>query len=115
MMTNIVQFLQYKNEKDEQTFQKLFQKANSFNDKLDALLQNKQLQVEDHKLFLAFLAYLEGQQIEPKQLFRDVIRLPKFQFEARYNMNWGQVVRLCVTFLSILQENDPESYKEFMF
>lgn len=112
-MTNILQFLQYKNEKDERLIQKLFQKANSFDDKLDQLIENKDLQVDDHKLFLAFLGYLEEQKIDPQQLFKDVLKLPKYQFEMQYDMNWGQVVKLSVTFLTILRTNDPESYKQF--
>ena len=112
-MTNILQFLHYKNEKDEQLIQKLFQKANSFDDKLDQLIENKHLQVDEHKLFLAFLGYLEEQKIEAQQLFKDVLRLPKYQFEMQYEMNWGQVVKLSVTFLTILRTNDPESYKQF--
>jgi hypothetical protein len=112
-MTNILHFLQYKNEKEEARLQKLFQKAHSLDERLDALIKTKHLQVEDHKLFLAFLAYLEKEQIEPQQLFRDVINLPKFEFEARYHMNWGQVVRLAVTFLTILRINNPDSYQQF--
>jgi hypothetical protein len=113
-MTNILNFLQYKNEKDEQLIEQLFQKAHSSHNRLDALLESKQLQVEDHKLFLAFLTYLEEQKIPAQQLFKDVIHLPKYQFEARYAMNWGQVVRLSVTFLTILRTNDLESYKQIM-
>lgn len=67
-MTNILHFLQYKNEKEEVRLQKLFQKAHSLDERLDALIETKHLQVEDHKLFLAFLAYLEEEQIEPQQL-----------------------------------------------
>ncbi|MGM9949501.1 MAG: hypothetical protein ACI33P_05215 [Lysinibacillus sp.] len=113
-MTNILHFLQYKNEKEEAHIQKLFQKAHSLDERLDALIESKHLQVEDHKLFLAFLAYLKEEQIEPQQLFRDVIHLPKFEFEARYHMNWGQVVRLAVTFLTILRKNDTQGYRQFL-
>ena len=112
-MTNILDFLQYKNEKEEARLLKLFQKAHSLDERLDALIETKHLQVEDHKLFLAFLAYLEQEQIEPQQLFKDVINLPKFEFEANYEMNWGQAVRLAVTFLTILRSNDPDSYQQF--
>ena len=76
-------------------------------------IENKHLQVDDHKLFLAFLAYLEEQKIEPQQLFQDVLKLPKYQFEMQYEMNWRQVIKLSVTFLTILRTNDPESYKQF--
>ena len=113
-MTNILHFLQYKNEKEEARIQKLFQKAHSLDERLDALIESKHLQVEDHKLFLAFLAYLKEERIEPQQLFRDVIHLPKFEFEERYHMNWGQVVRLAVTFLTILRKNDMQGYRQFL-
>lgn len=112
-MTDILNFLQYKNEKQEQMIIRCFAKSNSLDDKLDELLAYKELQLEDHKLFLAFLTYLEQQKIQPYQLFRDVIHLPKHQFEARYEMNWAQVVKLSVTFLTILRINDRESYEQF--
>ncbi|MEO4053421.1 hypothetical protein [Solibacillus sp. CAU 1738] len=113
-MTNIINFLQKKHEHDEQRIEKLFQKANSHSEKLDLLIQQKELAVHDHQLFLAFLTYLEQQQINAQQLFKDVINLPKFQFEAQYCMNWTQVVKLSVTFLTILKHNDPESYEHFI-
>ena len=113
-MTTIINFLQHHNEKQEREIQKLFQKANSLDDKLDTLIQQKHLQIQDHKLFLAFLAHLEQQQIPANQLFKDVLQLPKHQFESRYNMKWVQVVTLSVTFLTILRTNEPESYKQFM-
>lgn len=113
-MTTIINFLQHHNEKQEREIHKLFQKANSLDDKLDTLIQQKHLQIQDHKLFLAFLAHLEQQKIPANQLFKDVLQLPKHQFEARYNMKWVQVVTLSVTFLTILRTNEPESYKQFM-
>lgn len=113
-MTNLINFLQKKQEHDERKIEMLFQMAHSRTEKLDLLIQQKELAVQDHQLFLAFLTYLEQHQIEPIQLFKDVIHLPKFQFEAKYKMNWVQVVKLSVTFLTILRENDTESYKQFM-
>ena len=113
-MTDLINFLQYRNAKLEQQLEKLFERANSPADRVDALLKDKRLQLEDHKLFLAFLAYLEQQQLDAKKLFRDVLRLPKYQFETTYYMNWSQVIKLSVTFLTILRTNDQESYKHFI-
>ncbi|MBS7345524.1 MAG: hypothetical protein KIG60_07755 [Caryophanon sp.] len=109
----IINFLQHKNARDEAQLIKLFAKSHSLDERLDALLANKELHVHDHALFLAFLAYVEAQHMEAQALFYDVIHLPKFQFEARYQMNWAQVVKLAVTFLTILRENDYESYEQF--
>ncbi|ATP42465.1 hypothetical protein CSE16_14595 [Solibacillus sp. R5-41] len=113
-MSNIINFLQYKNEQLEIQLEELFQRRNSPHDKLDSLLQNKNLQLEDHKLFLAFLAYLEEQQLDAQLVFKDVLKLPKHQFEAKYAMNWSQVIKLSVTFLTILRTNDPQSYKQLV-
>ena len=113
-MTDILNFLQFKNEKLEQQLEKLFERANSPANRVDALLENKEVQLEDHKLFLAFLAYLEQQHIDAKFLFKDVLRLPKHQFELKYEMNWTQVMKLSVTFLTILRTNDLNSYKQFI-
>lgn len=110
---DIINFLQHKNARDEQQFLKLFAKSHSLDERLDALLAHKAIAPYDHALFLAFLAYVNDQQLEAKQLFYDVIHLPKYQFEARYAMNWAQVVKLAVTFLTILRENDYESYEQF--
>lgn len=109
----LINFLQRKNEKVDTELTKLFTRAHSFDERLNLLLTNRQLQLDDHKLFLAFLAYLAEQGIEPEQIFRDVIELPKHQFEAHYNMNWSQVVKLACTFLVILKEHNPEAYDAF--
>ncbi|MEK4627933.1 MAG: hypothetical protein ABS944_05350 [Solibacillus sp.] len=113
-MTDILDFLLFRNEKLERQLMKIFERANSPADRVDALLQQQVVQLEDHKLFLAFLAYLEEQQIEPQQLFKNVLKLPKHQFEAMYEMNWSQVIKLSVTFLTILRTNDQVSYKHFV-
>ena len=110
---DIINFLQHKNARDEAQLAKLFTKSHSLDERLDALLAVKHIDMNDHTLFLAFLAYVDAQQLDAKSLFYDVIHLPKFQFEARYEMNWAQVVKLAVTFLAILRENDRESYEQF--
>ena len=112
-MTDIINFLQHKNEREERLIEVCFQKAHSLDEKLDALLQHKSIQIEDHKLFLAFLKYIEQQQLDPQHLFRDVIQLPKHQFQQYYHMNWAQVVKLSVTFLTILKQNDASNYEYF--
>ncbi|MGN7476706.1 hypothetical protein ACTHOQ_02530 [Solibacillus silvestris] len=113
-MTDILNFLHYKNEKLENELSKLLERANSPAGRVDALLENKALQLEDHKLFLAFLAYLAQQKLDAKTLFQDVLRLPKHHFEAKYEMKWTQVIKLSVTFLTILRTNDINSYKQFI-
>ena len=110
----LIDFLQYRSQKEESLIEKCFRKANSLDKTLDLLLERKELQVEDHKLFLAFLAYLEEQQLVPRLVFKDVVTMPKHLFEAEYNMVWSQVVKLAVTFLTILRENDYESYVQFL-
>lgn len=112
-MTEIINFLQHKNAKDEAQIEKSFQKAHSLDDKLEALIQSKELQVKDHQLFLAFLTYAETKQLNPQLVFKDVIQLPKHQFEQRYNINWAQVVKLAATFLTILKHQSPEEYAQF--
>lgn len=113
-MTNLLNFLQYKNKKLELRLEKLFERANSPSDRMDALLETKELVVEDHKLFLAFLAYLNEQQLDAKKIFRDALKLPKHEFEAQYAMQWSQVIKFSVTFLTILRNNDLNSYKQFI-
>lgn len=110
----VLNFLQYKEQKETEQIETLFKKANSLNERLEMLLANKALHVEDHKLFLAFLAYLEAQRLQPEQVFRNVLSLPKHRFEAQYAMNWTQVVKLACTFLVILKESNREAYEAFI-
>lgn len=113
-MTDILNFLHHKNEKLERELLKLFERANSPARRVDSLIANKALHVEDHKMFLAFLAYLAQQQLDAKVIFQDALRLPKYLFEVKYEMNWTQVIKLSVTFLTILRNNDVNSYKQFI-
>jgi len=115
-MDKVIDFISIKKQKQDEKLHKLFQKANSLQEvqEIDKLVEEKTLAVQDHKLFLAFLKYLELKGLEPKTVFKEVLQLPKFQFEARYQMNWQSVVQLCFTFLAILKENDPEQYLEFI-
>lgn len=112
-MSDIIDFLKVKNAKDEQFLQQIFQKAHSLDEKLEVLLTNKMLNLSDHHLFLAFLTYTQQQALHPQQIFCDVITLPKHQFEDKYAMNWGQVVKLAATFLTILKQQEPQQYASF--
>lgn len=109
----LIDFLQYRSLKEELLIEKCFRKANSLDASLELLLQNKELHVDDHKLFLAFLAFLEEKELEPRVVFKDVITMPKHLFEAKYEMVWSQVVKLAVTFLTILRTNDIKGYEQF--
>ncbi|HWL13286.1 MAG TPA: hypothetical protein VNQ57_09880 [Ureibacillus sp.] len=115
-MNNIVDFISIKQKKQSEKIERMFRKANSLQDvqEIDKLVEGRALAVQDHKLFLAFLKYLEGKKLEPQQVFKEVLQLPKFKFEERYQMNWQAVVQLCFTFLAILKENEPEQYAEFI-
>ncbi|QCR32010.1 hypothetical protein [Lysinibacillus sp. SGAir0095] len=115
-MNKIIDFISIKEQKQNEKLDKMFRKANSLQDvqEIDKLVEEKLLAVQDHKLFLAFLKYLELKELDPQSVFKEVLQLPKFQFEERYQMNWQSVVQLCFTFLAILKENDPEQYLEFI-
>lgn len=115
-MNKIIDFISIKKQKQNEKIDKVFRKANSLKDvqEIDKLVDEKTLAVQDHKLFLAFLKYLEMKDLEPQHVFKEVLQLPKHQFEARYQMNWQSVVQLCFTFLAILKENDPKQYLEFI-
>ncbi|MDN4495597.1 hypothetical protein [Ureibacillus aquaedulcis] len=115
-MNKIIDFISVKQRKQDEKLDRMFRKANSLQDvqEIDKLVEEKALVVQDHKLFLAFLKYLELKELEPQTIFKEVLRLSKYRFEERYQMNWQSVVQLCFTFLAILKENDPEQYLEFI-
>lgn len=113
MTDKLIDFLQRKSDKEDDKIERIFQKAHSLDDKLEVLLQQKDLQVEDHKLFLAFLSYSEQQNQQAQQIFKDVIRLPKHQFTAAYNMSWAPIVKLTATFLAILKQSSTDQYEAF--
>jgi len=115
-LNNVIDFISIKQQKQDEKLDKMFRKANSLSsiEEIDKLVEGKALAVKDHKLFLAFLKYLEMKELEPRNVFKEVLQLPKFQFEERYQMNWHSVVQLCFTFLAILKENDPEQYLAFV-
>lgn len=115
-LNKIIDFISIKQQKQNEKLDKMFRKANSLRDvqEIDKLVEEKSLAVQDHKLFLAFLKYLELKELDAQTIFKEVLRLPKYKFEERYQMNWHSVVQLCFTFLAILKESDPEQYLEFI-
>ncbi|MFJ8235013.1 hypothetical protein ACIQ34_04605 [Ureibacillus sp. NPDC094379] len=115
-MNNVIDFISIKQQKQDEQVAKVFSKANSLQnpEQINKLVEEKSLAIQDHKLFLAFLAYLEEKQIDAVSIFQAVLKLPKHQFELQYSMNWHSVVQLCFTFLSILKENEPKHYQQFI-
>lgn len=115
-MNKIIDFISIKQQKQNEKLDKMFRKANSLRDvqEIDKLVEEKSLAVQDHKLFLAFLKYLELKELDAQTIFKEVLRLSKYKFEERYQMNWHSVVQLCFTFLAILKESDPKQYLEFI-
>ncbi|KOS69367.1 2-oxoglutarate ferredoxin oxidoreductase subunit beta [Lysinibacillus contaminans] len=81
---------------------------------IDALVVAKDLEMKDHTLFLGFLSILKDEEIEPINIFQDVFTLEPMHFENTYNMKWWSVVQLAFTFLSILKDNEPHTYDEFL-
>lgn len=115
-MNNIIDFIAIKQRKQNEKLDKMFRKANSLqnSEEINKLVETKSIALQDHKLFLAFLKFLEEKKIEPKVIFKEVLQLPKHKFEEKYEMNWQAVVQLCFTFLAILKENDLNQYNEFI-
>lgn len=115
-MNKVIDFISIKKKRHNEQVEKLFFQAKTVKqlNKLDQLIEEKTLVVKDHSLFLAFIAYLEERNLDPATVFEDVLQLPKHEFERRYEMNWQSIVQLCFTFLSILKENDPEQYEQFI-
>lgn len=81
---------------------------------IDALVEGKVLKVKDHTLFLGFLSILKDEEIEALEIFQDVFTFEPARFEMDYNMKWWSVVQLAFTFLSILKENEPHTYANFL-
>lgn len=115
-MKNVIDFISIKKCKQNEQLEKVFRKGNSLKNPLEInkLVEEKSLVLQDHKLFLAFLAYLEEKKIEPATIFKDVLKCPKHQFEQQYEMKWTSVVQFCFTFLTILKKNEPKQYELFI-
>lgn len=115
-MDNVIDFVSAKRERQSKQLFEYLKKPNSLNDptKIDKLVGEKSLSIEDHQFFLGFLAHLEKQEIDPVHLFHSLIKLSKQQFELQFSMNWYTVAQFCLTFLSILKKNEPEQYMQFI-
>lgn len=119
-MGDIIDFLAIKEAKEvaqrEQQLQQHVAQDCHFEapENIDKLVANKALQVDDHKLFLAFLSEMQQQEIEPMLLFMDVFILSPQRFEHEYNLKWWQSVQLTCTFLAILKANEPKNYERFL-
>lgn len=105
-MTEIIDFLQRRDAQFEQQVERLFAMANSHSERLEKLLAYHAPKPQDYSYFLAFIAYTKQRDIVVKDVFDDVLRLPKHQFEWQYDMKWSQVVKLCVTFLTLASRTE---------
>lgn len=115
-MDNIIDFSSVRKERQTRQIAQFLKKPNSFNDlkKIDKLVSEKELTLEDHQFFLGFLGVLEKEKIDSVQLFHSLIKLSKYQFELAYPFNWDTVVEFYFVFLAILKKNEPTQYEKFL-
>ncbi|MCS1380929.1 2-oxoglutarate ferredoxin oxidoreductase subunit beta [Lysinibacillus sphaericus] len=119
-VNNIIDFIAKKKEREERQRAKDLERYVATHCKfhqpenIDALVDGKMIEVKDHTLFLGFLSILKDEQIEPLHIFQDVFTLEPVRFEMAYNMKWWSVVQLAFTFLTILKENEPHTYADFL-
>ncbi|MED4887894.1 2-oxoglutarate ferredoxin oxidoreductase subunit beta [Lysinibacillus fusiformis] len=119
-VNNVIDFIVKKKEREErqraQDLERYVATHCNFEqpENIDALVEGKLIEVKDHSLFLGFLSILKDEQIEPMTIFQDVFTLEPARFEMSYNMRWWSVVQLAFTFLTILKENEPHTYADFL-
>ncbi|WP_285394562.1 2-oxoglutarate ferredoxin oxidoreductase subunit beta [Lysinibacillus sp. fls2-241-R2A-57] len=119
-VSNVIDFIAKKREREErqraQDLEKYVATQCNFQqpENIDELVDKKMIEVKDHTLFLGFLSILKDEQIEPLDIFQDVFTLEPARFEKSYNMRWWSVVQLAFTFLTILKENEPHTYADFL-
>lgn len=117
---NVIDFIAKKKEREErqrtQDLERYVATQCNFQqpENIDALVDGKMIEVKDHTLFLGFLSILNDQNIDPLDIFQDVFTLAPAHFEKSYNMKWWSVVQLAFTFLTILKENEPHTYADFL-
>ncbi|MEK5231211.1 2-oxoglutarate ferredoxin oxidoreductase subunit beta [Lysinibacillus sp. FSL K6-0232] len=119
-VNNVIDFIAKKREREErqraQDLERYVATQCNFQqpENIDALVEDRLIEVKDHTLFLGFLSILKDAQIEPIAIFQDVFSLEPTRFEMIYNMKWWSVVQLAFTFLTILKENEPHTYAQFL-
>lgn len=116
ILGDIIDFISIKKEKNSNEVKSITQKAHSLKNpiEIDRLINGRELSVEEHKLFLAFLTYLDEKQLVPLKVFEDFFTLSKYNFEQHYVMNWSSIEYLSITFLTILRESNPKAYEKLL-
>ncbi|GLC87296.1 2-oxoglutarate ferredoxin oxidoreductase subunit beta [Lysinibacillus piscis] len=119
-MGDIIDFMAKHNEREEkkrvQALQRYIETQCSFQqpEKIDALVDERVIDVKKRSLFMALLAILKERQIEPFDIFKDAIEMDATTFETTYLLKWWSVVQLAFTFLAILKEHEPQMYASFL-
>lgn len=119
-VSNVIDFIAKKKEREErqraQDLERYVATQCNFQhpENIDTLVDEKTIEVKDHSLFLGFLSILKDEQIDPLNIFQDVFAFEPTHFETTYNMRWWSVVQLAFTFLTILKENEPHTYANFL-
>nr|WP_106784456.1 hypothetical protein [Lysinibacillus timonensis] len=116
-MDNIIEYEKFKRLKLKQQAEKLFSKADSLSDpeKIRKLIEQVELTPHDHKMFLAYLTFLDREHLTPASIFKDLCDLPRIRFEAKYTRaHWESAVYMCWTWLTIIKQENPEQYEQFL-
>ncbi|WP_042472086.1 hypothetical protein [Bacillus ndiopicus] len=112
-MTNVIDFITRREQKEFSKLKRSVEGSYYKAEELQRLVNEQQLQVKDHTLFLGFLLYLQERDIDALTIFKDSFSMPRYKFEHQYNMKWWSVAQLGFTFLAILKDNEPEEYERF--
>ncbi|WP_107838215.1 2-oxoglutarate ferredoxin oxidoreductase subunit beta [Metasolibacillus meyeri] len=112
-MTNIIDFIARHEQKELTKLQRSVECSYYKFGELQQFVDEQQLQIKDHTLFLGFLLYLQERKMDALMIFKDVFTMPRYKFEHVYQMKWWSVVQLGFTFLAILKDNEPAEYQRF--
>lgn len=113
---SIIDFNEKKNEKETAYQQKLLRQfqLTKKHDFLYELVRSKTLNIDAHRLLLAFIHSVEIHDEQVADVFSAALRMSRLEFHHTFSYDWWTTIQCALTFLAIQKETNEYAFQRYI-
>ena len=113
---SIIDFNEKKNEKETAYQTKLLRQfqLTKKQDFLHQLVQSKTLNIDAHRLLLAFIHSVEMNNEQVSEVFSAALHSTRFEFHHKFSYDWWTTIQCALTFLAIQKETNEYAFERYI-